>query len=274
VFKIIVAITVLAAAPVFAEGIERKSLSVEGANDDYTQTGLNVKKGDLVLIGASGVVSTGAFNGRTDPNGHFGRCGENDTDGALMYKVGPTAAQKAGKHKLVVVQTDGELKFKVRDTKYSDNEGSYSVDVLRIPGHMKPPEPTKVMVDVANDEWTPSELKVEKGDLVVVAAQNDPANQVRFTNADSRSTGTPEGARCQYGVKVQSDNDGALMMKVGTSEYRRAGALNFMVADAVGAVKFRARLQHPAGNRGSYKVVAFKFPAATIAATGNIASGE
>ncbi len=90
----IAAIAILAAVPAIAESIERKSVGVEGANDDYTPTGLNVKKGDLVLIGASGVVSTGAFNGRTDPNGHFGRCGESDTDGALMYKIGPTAAQR------------------------------------------------------------------------------------------------------------------------------------------------------------------------------------
>jgi hypothetical protein len=175
---------------------------------------------------------------------------------------------------LVVAQTDGELKFKVRDTKYSDNSGSYSVDVVRIPGHMKPPAPTKLDVDVGNDEWTPSDLNVEKGDLVLVGAQNDQARTVRLINADAGSTGTPEGLRCDSGTKMHSDNDGALMMKVGTSEYRRAGALNFMIADAVGSVKFRARLRHPAGNRGTYKVTVFKFPASAIPAVESFASGE
>jgi hypothetical protein len=273
--KFIAAALVLVATPAFAEDIiEHKSLTVEAGNDDYTPTGINVKKGDAVLIGASGIISTGAFAGKTDPNGHFGRCGSDDTDGALVYKIGPTAAQKAGKHKLVAAQTEGELKLKVRDTKYSDNRGSYAVDVIRIPRHMKPPEPIKLVVDVANDEWTLSDLKVEKGDLVIVAAAIDPANKVQFVNADPRATGTPEGLRCEGHIKIESENDGALMMKVGTSEYRRAGTLNFMVADTAGAVKFRARLQRPAGNKGTYKVGAYKFAASTIPTTANIASNE
>src|SRR5262249_9935800 len=152
-----------------------KSLSVDGANDDYTPTGITVKHGDLILIGASGEVVTGAWAGKTDPNGHSGRCGGSDTDGALMFKIGATAPHKAGKHKLAVAESDGELKLKVRDTKYNDNKGSFSVDVIRIPGQMRPPEPTKVVVDVANDEWTPSDLKVEKGDLVLVSARVDPS---------------------------------------------------------------------------------------------------
>lgn len=268
------AAAILIAAPSFAEDIERKAISVDGANDDYTPTGIMVRKGDLVLISSSGKVSTGAWAGITDPNGHLGRCASADTDGALVYKIGATAAQKAGKHKLVGVDADGELKLKVRDTKYSDNKGSFSVEVWKLPGRMRPPEPTKVSVDVANDEWTPSDLKVEKGDLVVVIAQVDPAGAVQFKNADARASGTPEGLRCDGTVKVQSENDGALMMKVGTSEYRRAGAINFMIADAVGPVKFRARLQHPPGNKGTYKVVAFRFAAATLPANANIASDE
>lgn len=265
----------LTASPAFAgEQIEHKSVMVEGANDDYTPVGLTVKKGDLVLIGAAGLISTGPFAGKTDPNGHRGRCGNEDTDGALMFKVGSTAAQKAGKHKLVIAQNDGELKLKVRDTKYSDNKGTFAVDVIRIPSHLKPPKPASLTIDVGNDEWTPSELKVDKGDLVIVAAQVDPATKVSFVNADRRATGTPEGLRCDGDEKIRSENDGALMMKIGTSEYRRAGALNFMVADAVGPVKFRARLEHPAGNTGNYQVAVFRFPASTIPPTENLAANE
>ena len=80
--------------------------------------------------------------------------------------------------------------------------------------------------------------------------------------------------RINRNVQPQSDNDGALMMKVGTSEYRRAGALNFMVADTAGPVKFRARLTHPAGNRGIYRVIAYKLPASLLPTTANIASNE
>jgi hypothetical protein len=260
----VAAVVLLSSARAFAGDIEHKSLTVEAANDDYTPTGINVSKGDVVLIGASGMIVTGPFAGTTDPNGHAGRCGNADTDGALMYKIGATAPQKAGKHKLVGVETEGELKFKVRDTKYNDNKGSFKVDAIRFASKIKPPSLIQTTVDVANDEWTASELTVSKGDVVLVFAKIDPANPVHFVNADARATGTPEGIRCEGVVKVESENDGALMMKVGTSEYRRAGALNFMVADTDGPVKFRARLVHPAGNKGVYKVGAYKFPANAI----------
>lgn len=271
----LVGMTLVAAAwSAFAGEAQRVTVSVEGGNDDYTPTGISIKSGDLVLIGASGVVVTGAWSGRTDPHGHLGRCGGTDSDGALVFKVGSTAPQKAGKHKLVIAEAQGELKLKVRDTKYSDNSGAFAVDVIRIPQDAVPPQSAKVAVDVANDEWTPSDLKVDVGDLLIVAAQVDAGQPVRFVNADPRSPGTPEGVRCAGQVAVSSQNDGALMVKIGTSEYRRAGSVNFLLADAAGGVKFRARLEKPAGNRGTYNVMVFKFPRGTIPITDSLAAGE
>jgi hypothetical protein len=270
------AVAALFALPAFAaDEIERKAVTVLAANDDYTPTGIDAKLDDLILIGASGAIITGPMAGKTDPNGHTGRCGWSSTDGALMLRVGSSAPVKAGRHSLWPAGRDGEVKLKVRDTKYSDNRGEFSVDVIRIPHSMKPPKPTRLLVDVANDEWTASDLKVDKGDLVLVLSRVAKGSQVRLVNADARATGTPDGLRCNgKGKRIHSENDGALMMKVGTGEYRRAGRANFMVADVTGPVKFRARLQHPAGNKGTYKVVVFKFPAGTIPASENLASRE
>jgi len=175
VFKSIIGLVVLAALPAVAEGIERKRLTVEAANDDYKPTGIMLKRSDLILIGASGKISTGPFAGETQPDGHQGYCGQSDADGALMYKVGTSGAVKAGSHRTVIPDHEGELKFKVRDTKYSDNSGVYLVGVTRIAGDIAPkPEPTKLTVEVANDEWTPSNVTVEKGDLLVIAAGPSP----------------------------------------------------------------------------------------------------
>ncbi len=270
------AVAALFALPAFAaDEIERKVVTVLAANGDFTPTGITAKLDDLILIGASGVIITGPIAGKTDPNGHTGRCGFSSTDGGLMLKVGPSAPVKAGRHSLWVARGQGEVELKVRDTKYSDNSGEFSVDVIKIPHLMKRPKPTTLLVDIANDEWTASDLNVDKGDLVLVRSRVAKGSQVKLVNADARATATPDGLRCDgKGKWIHSENDGALMMKVGTGEYRRAGQANFMVADASGPVKFRARLQHPARNKGTYKVVVFKFPAGTIPASENLASKE
>ncbi len=270
------ALAALFALPAFAgDGIERKAVTVLAVNDDYTPTGINAKFDDLILIGASGVIITGPIAGKTDPNGHTGRCGWSSTDGALMLRIGPSAPVKAGRHSLWLAPREGEVQLRVRDTRYSDNRGEFSVDVIRIPHLMKRPEPTTLLVDVANDEWTASDLNVDKGDLVLVLSRVAKGSQVDLVNADARATGTPDGLRCDgRGKRIRSENDGALMMKVGTGEYRRVGKANYMVADVTGPVKFRVRLQHPAGNKGTYKVIVFKFPAGTIPVSENLASTQ
>lgn len=259
-------------APAFASEAQHVSVTVEGANDDYTPTGLSVKPGDLVLVGATGKVALGAWAGSTDPNGKGGPCHGFDTDGALIFKIGATAAERAGKRKVILADAAGELKLKVRDTRYSDNSGAYAVDVVLLPKNMQPPEPIRVDVDVANDEWTPSDLKVEIGDLLLIAAKADTAG-VKFKNAHPRAKG-PDGVQCSGTVSVRSENDGALMMKIGTSQYRRAGAMNFMVSDGAGPVKFRARLEKPAGNSGTYKVAVWKFPKGSIPLTESVEADE
>jgi hypothetical protein len=50
--------------------------------------------------------------------------------------------------------------------------------------------------------------------------------------------------------------------------------LNFIVADVFGPVKFRARLQHAAGDKGTYKIATFKFPAESIQASDTLLSNE
>jgi len=182
-----------------------------------------------------------------------------------MYKVGTSGAVKAGSHRTVIPDHEGELKFKVRDTKYSDNSGVYLVGVTRIAGDIAPkPEPTKLTVEVANDEWTPSNVTVEKGDLLVIAAGPSPTMPVSLRTAREGAPGTPDGIRCVGMSAVNFDNDGALMMKIGTGDYLRASSLGFVYANASGPVKFRVRLDRHEGNKGAYNVTLFKFAANTL----------
>lgn len=265
------------ALPALAAGtITRKTIQVEGANDDYTSADITVKKGDVVLIGASGTVVTGSWMGPTDPNGHNGRCGESDKDGALMVKVGTSGAMKAGKHLFLIARDhEGELKFKVRDTKYTDNRGAFTVDIIHIPhdaGSVS--SAAKLSVDVANDEWTTSGVSVEPGDLLVSLAAVDPAAPVRFRDADAQSPGTPDGIRCFGAAAMRSDNDGALMMKIGSSEYHRAGSVNFRVADKAGEVKFRVRLKRNEGSQGAYRVALIRIPKGEIEVSDGLANAD
>ncbi len=261
----VIAFVLIAALPAVAANMERKRLTVEAANDDYTPTGIMVKKGDLILIGARGEISTGPFAGKTQPDGHQGYCGQSDDDGALMYKVGTSGALKAGSHKTVIPDHEGELKFKVRDTKYSDNSGAFLVGVTHIGRDIEPkPKATELTVEVANDEWTPANVTVDKGDLLVIAAGPSPTMPVALRTARDGAPGTPDGIRCLGMRAVNFDNDGALMMKIGTGDYLRASSVGFIYANASGPVKFRVRLDRHEGNKGAYNLAVFKFAANTL----------
>jgi|GEM_PF-6528444 len=280
VLTLAVALTTLVAVPAFGNSIERKTVKVEAANDESTSTGVMVKNGDFILISASGEIATAAELGKTDPNGHSGRCGADaDRDGALLYKVAGGGWAKAGKHMLVMGSADleGELKLKVHDTKYVSNKGVYSVDILHLTSSMSDEEAAKLKLEkksltvgLGNDEWTESTLSVQKGDVIVVFAGATPGAEAQ--DLDPGSPGTPDGIRCVDGQPFKSDNDAALMMKIGAAEYRRTGAMTFVVADATGPVKFRVRLKTHAGSKGAYSVGVLKIPSA--AAPMDLAANE
>ena len=102
-------------------------VSVVATNDEWTTTGLNVDTDDMILVTAAGRITVGSMTGQVDaagsPSGY----------GLLEYKVGVGAGKPAGKGGLLTAPARGELKFRVKDTRYDDNAGAFEVDVIVVP---------------------------------------------------------------------------------------------------------------------------------------------
>ena len=107
-------------------------VTVAASNDEWTTTGVTVQTGDILVANASGKVIVGSFIGGTDANGM------GSGEGALEFKIGVTAGRAAGAHFFHNVTTPGELKFRVRDSRYQDNSGNFEVDLLIIPSEAIP----------------------------------------------------------------------------------------------------------------------------------------
>lgn len=112
--------------------ITRYSLTVAGANDEWTSTTLKVVPGDILLIKASGEVTVGAYLGKTTPDG------TQNGIGLLQLKIGASTVQRAGSMSYIIVTEIGTAKLRVYDTKYPDNSGEYKVEVIRIPSSLIP----------------------------------------------------------------------------------------------------------------------------------------
>jgi hypothetical protein len=109
-------------------------VSIAGTNDEWTTSGLTVHPGDLIIVRAGGLVKVGQYTGEVDANGSAG-----NGVGILQIKVGVGAGKPAGKSALHVSEVTGEVKFRVSDSRYDDNSGEFSVDVLIIPVSALPP---------------------------------------------------------------------------------------------------------------------------------------
>lgn len=136
-------VVVLAAEPA-ADAIVRKQVTVSGKNDEWTSVDLKVAKGDILLIKAAGQVVVGSWTGAVDANGAPG-----NGYGMLVMKVGAESGniQVGKKAYFVADENTGSVKVKVYDTKYGDNSGSLTVEVIKIPAGAIP----EVQV-VAQDE--------------------------------------------------------------------------------------------------------------------------
>lgn len=228
-----------------AQGATAKNFTVEGANDEYVDTGINVKSGDLVYIRATGSVVTGSWNGATkDANGHMGKCQSGtDTDGALIMKVGTSSVIRVGDEYLSTMDKEGALKLKVRDTKYVDNSGAYNVTVTHVP-RTASLTTKSVTVEAANDEWTTVEGGFDEGGLVFIVA----SGTVTIRGAQR----TAEGRGCSQGGA--SDDDGGLAVKVGKTLLPKAGTMAIQSPGKT-PLKFRVRSGNKYDeNTGSYEV--------------------
>lgn len=138
----IVSVTLIAAAA-HAGGAQdrpmrRVLLRVNSRNDDWTKTSLEVKPADLILVRALGLVRVGTFIGNVDASGV--KPGNTSPSGSalLEYRIGLADPKPAGAQGLHVAESEGELQFRLRDTRYDDNAGWFTVDVVVIPDAVLP----------------------------------------------------------------------------------------------------------------------------------------
>ena len=105
-------------------GILHKKIVVSAINDDWTRTGMVVEPKDMVVILAQG-------NARVRPWGdEVGPEGLETGAGKLEGKVGSAQPYWVGKSTAFIATERGIVKFRIHDSRYDDNLGGFSVDVL------------------------------------------------------------------------------------------------------------------------------------------------
>ncbi len=243
-----------------APPITRRSVAVEGTNDEWTNSTLKLEKGDLAVVIAAGEVKVGDWIGKTNAAGRVpdSERGKAIREGTLVIKAGTGAARAVGERKWFLGATDfvGAVKLKVNDTKYTDNAGAYAVDVLTVPAASLPAPidvtaSDKVEVPAAavirvqatvegtNDEWTSTGVKLEKGDLVLVEA----TGEVNGTTAvGALSSPSLSSAYC-------------LTFKVGTGAAQYLGDVATLVAADAGLLKLRVNDKDFTDNKGKFTAV-------------------
>lgn len=119
-----------------APGIVTTMVSVDSTNDEWAPSGLTVMGGDVIVVFAVGQVD---INGRgrmrePDAKDSYGK----PDAGALQLKIGTNNYETAGSRYTTIAPADGDLKFRVLDTNYLDNQGSYTLGVMVIPKDIIP----------------------------------------------------------------------------------------------------------------------------------------
>lgn len=126
------------ASPAPCPSVSRIKIAVQGQNDEWTSTQLRLEKGDLLFVAAGGAVKVGDWIGEVGPKGAGGG------EGRLLAKIGSAAAAPTGERLVALIDGAGVLKLKVEDSKYTDNSGAFTVEVIRVPAALVPTEATVV----------------------------------------------------------------------------------------------------------------------------------
>jgi len=242
-------------------GFVRKVVTVDGRNDEWTNSKLKLEAGDLVFFLASGQAKVGDWIGATTPAGNIRltSAGFLTGDGTLVRQVGTGGAKPVGSRNwLIATESEkGALKLKVHDTAYANNSGAYAVDTLLVPAGMLP-TPVSIVEDSApptvaainrvtirvegtNDEWVNTLLKLESGDVVLARA----AGTVNGVG--------PAGSNRALGLATGI----CLAMKVGTGTAQYAGDWLAFAAKDPGALKFRVNSKSFDSNKGAFDVEVF-----------------
>jgi hypothetical protein len=124
-----------AAAANRADGVEHIIVVVEGANDEWTPTPIELSTGDMLISFATGSVKIGRSSNPVGPEG------ERDGHGALQMKVGTTNVRTIGT-RAIVQEPRGLVKLRIFDTAFTDNTGRFQVELIKVPAAAIPPPKT------------------------------------------------------------------------------------------------------------------------------------
>jgi hypothetical protein len=123
----------LSAQAQVCNSITHEQITIDGRNDEWTSAQVKTQPGDVILVFAHGKVKVGAFTGEVTPRG------ANNGLGRLEMKVGTGTVVAVGERWVGAFREQGTVKFRVYDTKYSDNSGSFRVHLIIIPATAFPP---------------------------------------------------------------------------------------------------------------------------------------
>lgn len=126
------------------ERVRRASVEVDSKNSGWTDSGLKVEAGDLVVVveatpkrdGKDADIKLGSLgHGSSSPRGASNR------DGELQMRIGDSgrAVGYRDVEKAFVARDAGPLLFHLRDGAYGDNSGYFDIDVVVVSGGIVSP---------------------------------------------------------------------------------------------------------------------------------------
>jgi hypothetical protein len=157
------------------DAIRHERLSIAATNDEWTPTTIEVARGDIVLVLASGRIRIGQVSGEVGPTGN------SSGNGLLQIKIGVGAGQRAGDKAFIIADQGGPVKLRVADTRYDDNAGAFEVSVIHIPGSMIP-MPSGEASDAGSDQAYLASMKSDLRNLIT-AEEAYFADSVKYTRS-------------------------------------------------------------------------------------------
>lgn len=103
----------------------RAALQVDSKDSDWQSCGITLGENDWLVGTATGKVSIGKWSDDGVPGTR--------TNGGLEIKIGAKTFQGGGAFVVKGTEAQGEVKFRVRDDKYTDNKGSFEVVTMLLP---------------------------------------------------------------------------------------------------------------------------------------------
>jgi hypothetical protein len=113
-------------------------------------------------------------------------------------------------------------------------------------------EDVSVVVAGTNDEWTPTGLKVEKGDVILVSARGQVVLGPFAGRIDAEGPSRVAGSL------------GALELKIGVDAPLWVDSHSYIVAPDSGSIKLRIHDSNYADNSGSFQVLVVRIPPSAI----------